>query len=138
MHQNSQFSDTKQHDISMGIAPVPFTGQLVNTHIMIIILCYFKRFPAENKSGIALLLLVMLLDKKYNNGGVSLLQFLEVMRLYCKLVQLKTPLSTPFPNFQQFWSATAIAIRMSLPVSHAELNVAPLNLPPSTLTLTVT
>jgi len=33
---------------------------------------YFKLFHAEKKSGVVLWLLVMLLDKKYKNGGESL------------------------------------------------------------------
>lgn len=39
---------------------------------------HFNLLSAENKNGVALLLLPMLLDKKYKNGGESLLQFLEV------------------------------------------------------------
>ena len=34
-------------------------------------LCCFKWFPAENKSGIAVLLLVKLMDKRYKDGGDS-------------------------------------------------------------------
>ena len=99
-------------------------------------LCCFKWFPAENKSGVAVLLLVKLLDKRYKDGGDSVLHFLEVRCLCCislsntcahvhaqglRFLPMHLALHS---QLQQFWSGYChISIRMSLPVSHAEHHV---------------